>query len=120
MLKLIQDRTSTGAWGANAHLPSLLSSPHYEIVALCNSTVASANRSIAHHNLGPNVKAYGNPNDLAADPDIDLVLCSVEILRHYELLKPAVLAGKDIYVEWPLAVCPSPQADSCCGTDAKV
>jgi predicted dehydrogenase len=95
---------AAGAWASRAHLPGLLSSPDYEIVALCNSSVSSAQASIAHHNLPSTVKAYGSPEDLAADPDVDLIACSVMVTKHYVLTKPALLAGKDVYVEWPLGV----------------
>ena len=91
-----------GAWAVQAHLPLFVSSPHYEIVALANSTVQSAQKSIAHHNLGSHVKAYGSPEDLAQDPDVDLVVVSVKVQQHYKLTKPALLAGKDVFVEWPL------------------
>ncbi len=78
-----------------AHLPSLLASPHYEIVALCNSTVKSAEESIEYHKLGSNVKAYGSPEDIAKDPKVELVVVSVNITKHYEIAKPALLAGKN-------------------------
>jgi predicted dehydrogenase len=48
------------------------------------------------------VKAYDNPQDAANDPDVDLVVISVNVAKHYELAKPAILAGKGIFVEWPL------------------
>jgi predicted dehydrogenase len=94
---------AAGVWATNAHLPYLLSSPKYEIVALANSTIASAQAAINFHNLGPNTKAYGTPEDLANDPDVDLVVVCVKITQHYNLTKPAILAGKDVFVEWPLA-----------------
>ncbi|KAG0652059.1 Aspirochlorine biosynthesis E [Hyphodiscus hymeniophilus] len=94
--------TGPGAWGATAHLPALLSSPKYKIVALANSSVASAEASIAYHKLPSSVKAYGTPEGIAADPDVDLIVCSVVVTKHYILIKPALLAGKDVYVEWPL------------------
>lgn len=93
-----------GAWATMAHLPAILASPHYELVALCNSTVQSAKASIAQHKLPPNVKAYGSPEDLAQDPDVDLVVVSVQVGKHYMLAKPALLAGKAVFVEWPLGV----------------
>jgi predicted dehydrogenase len=92
-----------GAWAWSAHLPYLIDSKKYQIVALCNSTKQAAEVSIAYHQLGPNVKAYGSPIDLAMDPDVDLVVISVNILKHYELARPALLAGKDVFVEWPIA-----------------
>jgi predicted dehydrogenase len=80
----------------------LLALPNYEIVAVSNSTVESSERSIKHHNLPASTKAYGNAEDLAKDPNVDLVVVSVFVGRHYELTKPAIAHGKDVFVEWPL------------------
>ncbi|THW73642.1 NAD(P)-binding protein [Aureobasidium pullulans] len=94
------------SWASAAHLPYLLSEQgkaHYEIKALCNSSVESAKKSIEHYKLPGEVKAYDSAQDLANDKDIDLVVCVVGVERHYELLKPAVEAGKNIYTELPLA-----------------
>jgi predicted dehydrogenase len=91
-----------GAWASIAHLPGLLSNPNFEIVALANSSISSAQASIAHHKLPSSVKAYGSPEDIAADPNVDLIVCSVMVTKHFQLTKPALLAGKDVYVEWPL------------------
>lgn len=91
-----------GAWANMAHMPYLLKSPYYEIVALCNSTVAAAEAAIKSHGLPETTKAYGSPEDLAADPNVELVICSVNVKKHYDLIKPALLAGKDAIVEWPL------------------
>lgn len=103
-LTFFQKPLTPGAWGVLAHLPSLLASPHFEIVSICNSTVESAQASIKFHKLSTSIKTYGNPVDIANDPDVDLILCSVAVAKHYEILKPALLAGKDVFVEWPLAV----------------
>ena len=100
------DMRAPGAWAAVAHLPALLENPSYTIIALCNSSIASAEASIAHYNLGSEVKAYGDAQDLAQDPNVDLVVISVNVGKHYELAKPALLAGKDVFVEWPLGATP--------------
>lgn len=92
-----------GIWATIAHLPYLLSSPKHAITAVTNSTIAFAQRSIDHHNLGSHVKAYDNPQDLASDPNVDLVVICVQVQKHYELAKPALMKGKDVFVEWPLA-----------------
>lgn len=91
-----------GAWANTAHLPYLLQSPHYTITALCNSSLETAHAAIASHNLPASTKAYASPEDLAADPGIDLVVCSVNVKKHYALIKLALLEGKDVIVEWPL------------------
>ncbi|KAL2068549.1 hypothetical protein VTL71DRAFT_14886 [Oculimacula yallundae] len=92
-------------WAASAHLPYLLKSPHYEIVALLNSSADSARAAIVKLGLPSNVKAYGRPEDLAADPDIDLVVCSTRVDTHHALVLPSILSSpnpKAIFVEWPL------------------
>lgn len=90
-------------WSSLAHLPYLLHSPKYTIVALCNSSLDAAKRSIAAHSLPSTTKAYGSPSDLAADPDIDLFVCATRVDKHFECLLPALEAGKDVFCEWPLA-----------------
>lgn len=91
-----------GAWAVAAHLASFVPSPHYEIVAVCNSSVESARRSIEYHKLPSTVKAYGNPEDIANDPDVDLVSVCIIVTSHYKAAKPALLAKKQVFVEWPL------------------
>ncbi|KAK4449688.1 putative oxidoreductase [Podospora aff. communis PSN243] len=91
-----------GLWAVQAHLPCLQASPHYQVVAVANSTIESAQRSIASHNLPPTTAAYGSASDLAADPNVDLVVVSVRIQKHFELAQAAIQHGKHIFVEWPL------------------
>lgn len=91
-----------GLWAVQAHLPWLVNSPDYKIVALANSSVKAAEQAIKVHNLPEHTKAYGTPEDLANDADVDLVVVSVNVGKHYDLIKPALLAKKDAFVEWPL------------------
>lgn len=91
-----------GAWAVLAHLPSILNSPNYQLVALANSTIESAKKSIEFHNLPPETRAYGNAADLAQDGEVDLVVVSVNVQKRPNLVKPALLAGKNVFVEWPL------------------
>jgi predicted dehydrogenase len=91
-----------GAWAVNAHLHSLQALPEYEIVAVSNSSVESAQRSIDKHGLPASTKAYGNPEDIAKDPNVDLVVVSVNVAKHFSLAKPALENKKDVFVEWPL------------------
>jgi predicted dehydrogenase len=91
-----------GQWGI-IHLAALKASPHYQLVAICNSSVESAKRAIATHELGEHIRAYGSPEDIAADPEVDMIAVSVHVDRHYELAKPAILAGKNVFIEYPLA-----------------
>ncbi|KAK9434948.1 NAD(P)-binding domain protein [Metarhizium brunneum] len=94
------------SWASTAHLPSLVTpagQSRFQIVALLNSSVSAAESAIKTYNLPPGTRVYGCPEDLAADPAVDLVICSTRVDRHYETVLPSVRAGKDVYVEWPVA-----------------
>ncbi|KAI0869238.1 oxidoreductase [Hypoxylon argillaceum] len=94
---------SLGYWAAVAHLPALRALPeYYEIVAVCNSNVESATRAIKQYGLPESVRAYGDHKDLANDPNVDLVVISVNVGKHLELAKPALENKKQVFVEWPL------------------
>ncbi|KAI1420059.1 oxidoreductase family protein [Xylaria sp. FL1777] len=93
-------------WAEQGHLPYLHSArgkSHYELVALLNSSVEAAEAARAHFNLPPNVKTYGNPDDLAADKDVDLVVCNTRVDTHVLTTAPSIHAGKAVFIEWPLA-----------------
>ncbi|SPO01774.1 related to transcription co-repressor GAL80 [Cephalotrichum gorgonifer] len=94
------------SWASSAHLPYLLSPlgrQKYNIIALLNSSVSSAREAIAHYNLPASTRAYGNPHDLAADPDVRLVVCATRVDKHDATTRPSIQAGKDVIIEWPLA-----------------
>jgi predicted dehydrogenase len=90
------------SWAPRAHLQYLLDSPHYTIHGMCNSSLASTKAAIKAHNLPDSTRAYDSPKALAADPDVDLVVVCTRVDTHYALTKPALLAGKNTFVEWPL------------------
>ncbi|KAK7428422.1 transcription regulator gal80 [Neonectria magnoliae] len=91
---------SVGNWGVLAHLKGLIESPHYELVAICNPSIESVRKSIEVHKLLATVKAYGSAEDLANDPDVDLV--SSNVAKPYQLAKPALPNKKHVMAEWPL------------------
>ncbi|CAN9161268.1 unnamed protein product [Alternaria alternata] len=94
------------SWASAAHLPALLTATgrsKITISALSNSSVDAAKSAIQKYGLPDGTKAYGSPEDLAADPDIDLVICNTRVDKHFETIFPSVKAGKDVYVEWPIA-----------------
>ena len=96
--------TRPGAWATLAHLPRLAKSPNYQIVAVCNSSMASTKAAIQAFKLPESTKAYDTYESLAADPDVDLYVVSTRADTHYEVALPALKAGRNIYVEWPLAI----------------
>jgi predicted dehydrogenase len=92
-----------GAWATLAHLPRLAGSPNYVIVALCNSSLESTKAAIKAHSLPETTKAYDSYDKLAADPDVDLYVVSTRADTHYDVAMPALKAGRNVFVEWPLA-----------------
>ncbi|OAA71471.1 NAD(P)-binding domain protein [Cordyceps fumosorosea ARSEF 2679] len=102
----LSGKSVVSSWASNAHLPYLLSErgkSQYQIVALLNTTVESARASIELYSLPPETRAYGDPEDLARDADVELVVCATRVDSHYKSALPSVRAGKRAYVEWPLA-----------------
>ncbi|KAI4675057.1 uncharacterized protein J4E88_007961 [Alternaria novae-zelandiae] len=98
--------SGNSSWASAAHLPALLTDTgrsKITITALANSSVQAAKVAIQKYGLPDHTKAYGSPEDLAADPDIDLVICNTRVDKHYETILPSIKAGKDVYVEWPIA-----------------
>lgn len=91
-----------GGWAASAHLPPITELDGFQLVAIANSSRASAQKAKEIHKLDASVKTYGSPEDLANDPDVDLVVVSVGVKTHYTLAKPALLAKKRVVIEWPL------------------
>lgn len=97
--------SATTSWASVAHLPYLLSErgqSKFKIVALLNSSVQAAKDAISTYNLPSDTRAYGDPASLAADPNVDLVVCNTRVDKHYETIYPSVEAGKGVYSEWPL------------------
>ncbi|KAK3315930.1 hypothetical protein B0H66DRAFT_273721 [Apodospora peruviana] len=93
------------SWASGAHLPYLVSArgqSKFKIVALLNSSVDAAKAAIAAYNLPAETKAYGDPAALAADKDIDLVVCNTRVDKHHETIRPSIAAGQNVYCEWPL------------------
>jgi predicted dehydrogenase len=100
-LKPSTDGSLLGSWGVRGHLRSIQGlAGLYEIVAVANSTIESSRKSIEVHKLPTTTNAYGNAEDLAADPNVELVVISVEVRKHYELVMPALKHKKDVFVEW--------------------
>ncbi|KAI1809565.1 NAD-binding Rossmann fold oxidoreductase family protein [Poronia punctata] len=94
---------SKTGWGVQAHLPYLKKqTDKFQIVAIQNSSVESSREAIKLHGLAESTKAYGSPEEIANDPEIDLVVVSVRVDRHKIAAAPSLLAGKDVFVEWPL------------------
>lgn len=96
--------SSVTAWLNNVHLPYLLSSPHYTIAAVLCTTLDKVHAAISYFKLPASTKAYSSAEDLAKDPDIDLVSVVVKAPSHRAIVLPLLQAGKNLFVEWPLDI----------------
>lgn len=93
------------AWVSRSHGMALQKAPlsaKYQLTAIATASAESAAASAARWGIPPE-KAYTKAEDIAADPDVDLVVVGVKLPLHYDLTLPALKAGKDVFVEWPLA-----------------
>src|SRR6478736_1833875 len=86
-------------WGANAHVPAIKLLPEYELKAVCTSHEETAQAS--KEKFGAEL-AFHNINDMAAHPDIDLIVVSVRVPWHKDLVMAGLRAGKPVFCEWPL------------------
>lgn len=92
--------SATGGWAATAHVEALRSvADRFAITALSASTKESAIAAGAAHGVD---FATDNPGRLVANPNVDLVVVTVKVPFHKELVGHALDQGKAVYCEWPL------------------
>jgi len=95
--------SADGGWAARAHVPALRALRHYrqgyELTALAASSAEKAAAAARVHDVP---LAFGTPAELAACDEVDLVVVSVRVPRHDELVRAAIDAGKAVLCEWPL------------------
>ena len=72
-----------------------------EILAVCDVYEPNLEAGLAL--AGPNAKAYLEYRDLLNDPSIDFVIIATPDHWHAQMMIDSVNAGKDVYVEKPLA-----------------
>src|SRR5690349_13849019 len=87
-------------WGAAAHVPALRALPDlFEIAGVANTSLASAKAAAAAFGIP---HGFENAAQLVASPEIDLVVVTVKVPHHREIVTTALQAGKAVYCEWPL------------------
>ncbi|MER6441902.1 Gfo/Idh/MocA family oxidoreductase [Streptomyces sp. NPDC001185] len=91
--------SASGGWAAGGHVPALSEVDGIELRALAASSPDSARA--AGKVFG--VPAYASVEQLVQDGSIDLVVVSVKVPQHRELILPALKAGVPVLAEWPLA-----------------
>ena len=91
--------TNPFQWGAAAHIPALRALPEYDIVAVASTRQETADAAAAMHGIP---MAFGDYREMASYPDIDLICVVTSVMSHYNLVLPALEAGKNVFCEWPL------------------
>lgn len=86
-------------WAATAHVPALQAQPEkFQLVAVANSSMESSKRTAEAFGIKP----FASASELANSPDVDMVVVTVKVPHHLELVTAALEAGKHVYCEWPL------------------
>jgi predicted dehydrogenase len=86
-------------WGANAHVPALKALPGYQLAAVCTAHEDTAKASAAAFGIE---RAFHRFSDMAASPEVDLLVVCVRVPGHRELVMAGLQAGKAVCCEWPL------------------
>src|SRR6266704_3436095 len=89
----------TRGWASTAHIPALRALPKYEIRALSAHNPESA--CAISEAFGVSA-VFSDHEQLVAQPDIDVVVVTVKVPHHRELVSAALAAGRAVYCEWPL------------------
>lgn len=90
----------TGSWARYGHIPALQSLSDFDVVALAGRNKEKVEKYASQFGIR---QAYGSPEALLANPDIDLVVVLAPTPEHGRLAKAVIEAGKDVYSEWPLS-----------------
>lgn len=88
------------SWAFLAHVPALQAlSDDFRIVGIANTSLESARK--AADALGVD-QAFASIAEMVACPDVDIVVVTVKVPHHREIVRAALEAGKHVYCEWPL------------------
>ena len=86
-------------WGAHAHVPAVHALPGYELKAVCTAHEDTAKASAAAFGAE---RGFHRFSEMAAHPEIDLIVVCVRVPGHRELVMAGLQAGKAVCCEWPL------------------
>ena len=87
------------SWAAVAHVPALHALEGFMVSALCTTNLASARAPGESCGVA---RAYAMASQLINDPEVDVVVVTVKVPHHFELVQQAIQAGKPVFCEWPL------------------
>ncbi len=88
-----------GGWAKYGHIPALKTLAEFEIVAVATRKMETAEETAKQFQIK---HAFGDAHLLIHHPDVDLVAVVAPAPEHAHLVKQAIMAGKNVYCEWPL------------------
>ncbi len=90
-----------GFMAQKVHLPNFSNLPHCQIVALAEVRPKLAETVAQRFGIS---KVYRHHTDLLSDPQVDAVAVSAHFAAQGEIARDALLAGKPVFMEKPMAV----------------
>jgi predicted dehydrogenase len=92
-------------WSATAHIPALLKLPQlFKITGIANTSLQSAQNAVNEikelHDAG--VTPFGSVNELVQSDQVDMIIVTVKVPHHADLVRAALNANKHVFCEWPL------------------
>lgn len=88
-------------WASTAHVPALRDLPQFRLSALSHNRIEVAR--VAAQKFGVDY-AVSSTEELVNHPDVDLVVVTVRVSEHLQLVTAALEAGKSAFCEWPLGM----------------
>lgn len=89
---------SYGMSGKLFHAPFIANHPGFDLTAIVERHKDESSRRY------PDARRYRSFEDLIADKDIRLIVVNTPVQTHFDYVKAALLAGKDVVVEKPFTV----------------
>ncbi|MFA5337698.1 MAG: Gfo/Idh/MocA family oxidoreductase [Candidatus Omnitrophota bacterium] len=92
--------TGIGYWGPNL-LRTFISLPHVKVRIVCDRNNSAIDKCKLVY---PGLKFITDLKSIIKDKNINAVAISTPAVTHYEIAKAALLSGKDVFVEKPIAL----------------
>ena len=88
-------------FGARAHIPAVVSSPHLHLYAICTRHSETAEAAAELHGAD---RWFEGVDAMLEDGEVDLVTVAVRPSSHRSIVEASVATGTAVYCEWPLAL----------------
>jgi predicted dehydrogenase len=88
-------------WASTAHVPALQELPQFRLSVLSHSRIEVAQTAAQKFGFD---HAVSSTEELVNHPDVDLVVVTVRVPEHLQLVTAALEAGKSVFSEWPLGM----------------